>query len=363
MTHHTYIAHNPGPMFAQNPGRAGLLIATLLLFSACRVESVAPGGEATVSRSSTEAPSGELWVYTSMYRQVIDALEPLMKQRLPNVTIHWYQAGSEKVASRLEAEAAAGAVRADLIATSDPFLYERLKREGSLLPYASPHALRIPRELLDLDAHYAAARISTMVLVHRRGLAQPPKTFAELAEPRWRGKVAIGDPLTSGTAFTWSVFIEGRYGAGFFERLRSNEVVVAGGNAAVLQKVEGGEAEVGVLLLENALAAEARGSPVQHTYPEDGAVLIPGPLAIFKSTRNPAAAKAFVDVVLSPEGQRIIVERGDMHAVDPRLPGPRQESGLEGLMPRSQHWSADLLERGVSKGDQVKATFTKAFAP
>ena len=316
-----------------------------------------------MAASNADAPSGELWVYTSMYRQVIDALDPLLKERLPDVTIHWYQAGSEKVASRLEAERAAGAIRADLIATSDPFLYERLKREGALLPYASTHALRIPRELLDLDAHYAAARISTMVLVHRSDLANPPSRFAELAQPEWRGRVAIGDPLTSGTAFTWSVFMEGRYGAEFFERLRANEVVVAGGNAAVLQKVEGGEAEVGVLLLENALAAEARGSPIRHAYPEDGAVLIPGPLAIFKTTRNPVAAKAFVDVLLSPEGQRIIVERGDMHAVDPRLPGPRREAGLETLMPRAQPWSAALLDRGVTQGDHVKTTFTRAFSP
>ncbi len=350
-------------MSANHPSRAGLLLAALFFLSACRVESVAPGGAQPAPAASTDAPSGELWIYTSMYRQVIDALDPLLKERLPGVTFHWYQAGSEKVASRLEAERAAGAIRADVIATSDPFLYERLKREGSLLPYASPHALRIPRELLDLDAHYAAARLSTMVLVHRRDLSDPPTRFAELAEPTWRGKVAIGDPLTSGTAFTWSVFMESRYGSGFFERLRSNHVVVAGGNAAVLQKVEGGEAEVGVLLLENALAAKARGSPIEHAYPEDGAVLIPGPLAIFKSTRNPAAAKAFVDVLLSSEGQRIIVERGDMHAVDPRLPGPRSEAGLSTLMPRAQPWSDTLLDRGVTRGDQVKTSFTRAFSP
>jgi iron(III) transport system substrate-binding protein len=110
------------------------------------------------------------------------------------------------VASRLEAERAAGAVRADVLATSDPFLYERLAREGSFLRYASPNVLRVTRSLMDLDARYAAVRLSTRVLVHRQG-ASPPAPFADLVDERWKGRAAVGDPLTSGTAFTWAVFM------------------------------------------------------------------------------------------------------------------------------------------------------------
>lgn len=340
--------------------RAGLASALVLLAS-CRIESAAPsGGPAALAREG--APSGDVWVYTSMYQHVLDALEPLLKEKLPGVQVHWYQAGSEKVASRLEAERAAGAVRADVLATSDPFLYERLSREGSFLRYASPNVLRVPRSLLELDAHYAAVRLSTMVLVHRKGGSPPPASFAELVGERWKGRAAVGDPLTSGTAFTWAVFIQSKYGDTFFTRLREKGAIVAGGNAAVLQKVESGEADAGVLLLENALAAKGRGSPIEIVWPEDGAVVIPGPVAISSSTRNAVAAKAFVDLLLSPEGQRIIVEKGDMHAVDPRLEGPRGEPGLEALMTRSQPWSPALVELGLTRGGAIKETFSKAFS-
>jgi iron(III) transport system substrate-binding protein len=297
-----------------------------------------------------------------MYRHVLDAFEPLLKEKLPQVQVHWYQAGSEKVASRLEAERAAGAVRADVIATSDPFFYERLAREGAFTRYASPNVLRVPRSLIEPDARYAAARLATMVLVHRKGAEAPPASFVDLASERWKGRVALGDPLTSGTAFTWAVFVQAKYGDGFFEKLRERGAFVAGGNAAVLQKVESGEADAGVLLLENALAARARGSPIEFVWPEDGAVVIPGPVAIFKTTRNPVAAKALVDVLLSPEGQRIIIEKGDMHAVDPRLPGPRGEPGLEPLMSRAQPWSPELIERGLTRGGDIKELFSRAFS-
>lgn len=340
--------------------RAGLACALVLLV-ACRIESAAPS-DAPAATAREGAPSGEVWVYTSMYRHVLDALDPLLKEKLPQVQVHWYQAGSEKVASRLEAERAAGAVRADVLATSDPFLYERLTREGVFARYASPNVLRVPRSLLELDGRYAAARLSTMVLVHRKGAEAPPASFADLASERWKGRAALGDPLTSGTAFTWAVFVQEKYGEAFFEKLRERGAFVAGGNAAVLQKVESGEADAGVLLLENALAAQARGSPIAFVWPEDGAVVIPGPVAIFQTTRNPVAAKAFVDVLLSPEGQRIIVEKGDMHAVDPRLPGPRGEPGLEPLMSRTQPWSPELVERGLTRGGAIKELFSRAFS-
>jgi iron(III) transport system substrate-binding protein len=340
--------------------RAGL-VSVLVLLASCRIESAAPA-DAPASTAREGAPSGDVWVYTSMYQHVLDALDPLLKEKLPNVQVHWYQAGSEKVASRLEAERAAGAVRSDVLATSDPFLYERLAREGAFLRYASPNVLRVPRSLLELDARYAAMRLSTMVLVHRQGAPPPPSSFADLGGEGWKGRAAIGDPFTSGTAFTWAVFIQSKYGEVFFEHLRAKGVTVAGGNAAVLQKVESGEVDVGVLLLENALAAKARGSPIEIVWPEDGAVVIPGPVAIFNTTRNAVAAKALVDLLLSPEGQRIIVEKGDMNAVDPRLEGPRGEPGLEALMSRSQPWTPALVELGLTRGATIKEAFGKAFS-
>ncbi len=336
-----------------------IALLTALLLAGCRIESAAPSqGPAA---SSTEAPSGEVWVYTSMYRHVLDALDPVLKAQAPGVTVHWYQAGSEKVASRLEAELAAGGTQCDVLVTSDPFLYQRFKQEQRWLRYVSPNGVRTPRALVDPDGHFAAVRLSTMVLVKRAGV-DAPASFAALADTPFKGDVALGDPLTSGTAYTWAVLLGRRYGAGYFARLRANEARVAGGNAAVLQKLEGGEAKVGVLLLENALAARAKGSAVEVVWPSDGAVPVPGYAGIMASSRNPAAARAVVDVLLSPKGQELISTLGDMHAVDPRRPGPRDEGGLEALLAKSQPWDEGVLDYGLSDGARVKADFAKAFA-
>jgi iron(III) transport system substrate-binding protein len=329
-----------------------------LALAACRIETAAPGGSATGVSGATA--SGEVWVYTSIYHPVLDALDPLIRRALPEVKVRWYQAGSEKVANRLDAELAAGGTPADLLLTSDPFLYERLKRDGALLRYASPNALRTPRALMDLDGHYTACRVSTMVLAYRSDVGDPPQRFRDLTDPRWRGEVALGDPLTSGTAFTWALAMEREYGESFFDELRANGAVVAGGNAAVMQKIESGEARVGVLLLENSLAGRASGG-IQFSWPSDGAVAIPGPIAVFRFSRNAAAAKALYDFLLSPEAQALIVSAGDMHSVDPRLPGPRGERGLDDLLAASRPWDEGFIRQGVDRGAAVKAAFARAF--
>ncbi len=339
--------------------RTPLFLLWLVALAGCRIETASPR-PAEGAPGEGEHPRGEVWVYTSMYRPVLEALEPALKAELPEVTVRWTQGGSEKIAQRLEAELAAGATQADLLVTSDPFLYRRYKDEGRWLPYASSHVLRVPRALVDLDAAYAACRVSTLVLVHRQGTPSP-RRFDALTAPEWRGAVALGDPLTSGTSFTWSVFSYRAHGEGYFQKLRANGAQLAGGNAAVLQKVESGEARVGVLLLENALAARARGSPIEIVYPEDGAVTVPGYVAIFRSSRNRVAARAVYDFLLSPRGQQLIVEAGDMHAADPRWSGPRGEPGLDALLERAQPWTDEVLETGVRDGERIKAAFRRAF--
>lgn len=331
-----------------------------LLLVGCRIETASPG--AAPARAGAPASGGEVWVYTSVYRHVLDALEPQLKEALPGVTVHWFQAGSEKVTAKLEAELAAGGTPCDVLITSDPFLYQRFKEEGRWLRYVSPNGVRTPSRFVDLDGNWAAVRLSTMVLVHRTDVASPPASFAALVEPQWKGEVALGDPLTSGTAFTWAVVMEKALGPDYFAKLRANEARVAGGNAAVLQKLEGGEAKVGVLLLENALAAKAKGSPIEIAWPADGAVVVPGYAGILATSQHPEVAKALIDALLSPKGQQIIAAQGDMHAVDPRVGGPRGVLSLDELVRRSAPWDEATLTRGLHEGARVKAAFSEAFS-
>ncbi len=303
-------------------------ISVAVLAAGCRVEFGARGeredaGEGHVVR-----------VYTSIYKEVIDALEPALERRLaatsPGTRVEWFQSGSEKVATRLDAEFASGGSPCDLLLTSDPGYYARLKDDGRLVPYVSPAALKQPRSFVDPDGAWAVARLSTMVIGVSPKAERRPETFGELATGPWR--VTIGDPLSSGTYLSTVSALSGSIGWDWFRRLKAKGTVASGGNASVLQRLENGEAEAGVVLLETLLAAKSRGSGVAIVFPADGGVVVPGPIALLTHARRSEAARAVYDAFLSDDVQRLIVEKGYMHSPDPALPPPTGSPPLERLL-------------------------------
>ena len=330
--------------------RVPIAIALFALVAACRVELGAPkGGEAPVGAGAT------VHIYSSMYKQVIDAVQPVLEARLaktaPGVAVEWFQAGSEKIATRLDTELSGGGSPCDLLLTSDPAYYARLKGEGRIVPYVSPAALKQPRNFVDPDGAWATARVSTMV-IGVAASAKSPDSFAALAKGTWH--VAMGDPLSSGTSYTTVSVLSARYGWDFFRSLKAKGAVVAGGNSNVLQRLETGESDAGWVLLENLLAAKAKGDKIGIVIPADGAVLVPGPIALLEHGRHSEAARAVYDAILSDEVQKAIVEKGLMHSPDPALAPPAGAPTLESMLTKATPPSAEPAEK-------IKASFNEIF--
>jgi iron(III) transport system substrate-binding protein len=336
----------------------GVIAATL----ACRVEVGTPTGPTAV-HTDDATPRGKVVLYTSAYREVTDALGRLAKERLPEVELVVFQGGSEKVASRLDADFAAGRAGADVLLVSDPLLSRRLKATGELLPFVSPWATAIDRRLVDLENAFVAARVSTMAVAYHQQQTPretvPTRLDALLTDGRFAGDVAFGDPLSSGTALFTSVVV-GNGDLSFLGRLRRGGASIGGGNAVVLQKVLSGERRFGVVLLENALLARARGEAVGIVVPDD-AVVIPGDVAILKDTGNPVAARAIVDLILSPAGQALMRgPDGRMHAADPRQAPPDDDvPDLADLLNRRKVAQA-LLETAATQRKKLLSDVERA---
>ncbi|MED5372454.1 MAG: extracellular solute-binding protein [Myxococcota bacterium] len=321
----------------------------LLSLLACRVEF----GQPKVSQES-EGPV-TLWVYTSMYQSVLDELDPLLAEQLPGVQVKWFQSGSEKVAQRLEAEWAAGGSEACILMTSDPFWYQALTERERLRPYVSPRALELDRQWV--TPTYTTARLSTMVLAVHRDLVPSedrPASFAVLQDPRYAGKLSTPDPLSSGTTFTTMAFLQQAYGWEYWEALRANGTVSAGGNSSTLQRLESSERPVGVLLLENLLKAAETGSPAEPIFPEDGAIAIPGPVAITSECASPLQAQAFVDFILSEPAQQAIVG-GYMHSPFPDAAPPKGAPPLGEIALRP--WSPEFTAQVAGDAEAIKERY------
>lgn len=325
--------------------RLSLTLVCAALLASCRVEF----GQPALAKGGAGAQT--VRIYSSMFKQVIEAVEPALLAQAPGVKIEWFQSGSEKIATRLDAELSTGGSPCDLLLTSDPAYYARLKREGRLVPYVSPRALRQPRDLVDPDGAWATARLSVMVLgVAPEALA--PKGFRELARSGLR--IAIGDPLSSGTSFTTVSTLSARYGWDYFRALKKAGAVIAGGNASVLQRLQTGESQAGWVLVENLLSARARGDKIQLVIPADGAVIVPGPVALLEHARHSEAARAVYDALLSEPVQRVLIEKGYLYSPDPALPPPGDLPPLQVLLSHATATSAEPPE-------QIKEKFNSVF--
>ncbi len=346
---------------ARHTTSRSVAIAVLLIAAgaACRVEFGPPGARRSGASERTGLASGEVWIYTSLYRHVVDDLDRSIRERLPGVEPQWFVAGSEKVAARLDGELAAGGSRADLLLTSDPFHYARLASGGALVPYVPPGALRAPREWLDLDGRWFPTRVSTMVLVYNTRLLtadRAPRSFPDLGNEGLSGRVILGDPLASGTFFSTIAFLERRLGWEYFRGLRARGVIATGGNSTVLDRVASGEFSAGACLLENILVAKRKGSPIDYVVPSDGAILVPGPGAILRGGSNPVAAKAIADLLTSPDGEAAIV-RGDMHAPDPAIAPPAGAPPLAELYATAPRWTPELIADVGRRAEEIRTTF------
>ena len=336
-----------GPVFSFLRLFVRPLFGVLLLFSLASCDRLGTSKKPT------------LWIYTSLYKEVIAELNPLLKESFPDASIEWFQGGSETIASKVSAELASGRTKAVLLLTSDPFWYLELKKAGRLLPYESEAAKKLAPSLRDPEHTFVTSRLPLMVMgYHPAALAgvELPKKWTDLTHPRFKSKVAMASPLESGTAFTWVATIQKDSSPQFLQDLRNNDILAAGGNSAVLQRIESKERPLGIILLENLLAAQKKGSPVQVIYPEDGSVPIYSPIAISKSTAQPELAKRVYDWFLSEKAQGIIVKSG-MYSPLSHISAPAGAKPWNELSTRLKAPSQELLAELFSERDQLKSRF------
>lgn len=300
-----------------------LMLVLLLLF----VITGCGGGDKKPAEPPKQAgPSGKLMIYTSMFPDIIEAVKPEMKKAFPNLDIQWFQAGSEQVMAKLAGEIEAKKIQADVLMVSDPGYYITLKEKGLLLKFDAPNRKFVGDKYKDAEGYWTAVRLSYMLMAYNTTKVKPedaPKSFKDLTDPKWKGKISMANPLLSGSILTLSADLAERYGWDYFKALKTNDIKIEGGNTAVQNKLITGEYHVVMIGEENILKMADKGEPLKVAYPTDGAVILPSPIAIFTSTQNPEAAKAVTDWWLSKDGQQAIVTKGWMHSVRDDVPPPK----------------------------------------
>lgn len=276
------------------------------------------GGGDKKAEKKAGGTKGELMVYTSIYPDIIDNMcKPSLAKAFPEMKVNWFQGGTEKVVTKITGEIKAKKIGADVLMVADPSYYLKLDDQKLLLPYKSKEEKNLINDK-DAEGAWYAVRVCNMIIAYNADKLKAedaPKNWTDLADPKWKGKIAMPNPMLSGTAYVAVGALADKYGWEYFDKLKANGLRVEEGNSAIQNKLLTGEYAAAMILEENILKlANTKKEPLKVIYPKDGVVQVPSPIAIFNTTKNPEGAKALVDWWLSKEGQQAVV-KGWMHSV------------------------------------------------
>lgn len=307
---------------------------------------VAIGGVIALSSAAVfaqaKAPSRVL-LYTSVPQELATQFADAFMKKRPDIKVEIYRAGSTEVGAKIAAEREVGGIRADLLWLADAPIYYDLRKRGELFGYVSPEAKAIPADLKDPKGLFTAGRLINMIIAVNTDvmpLKDAPKSWKDF--PDHGKKAVMGNPLYSGSNFvTVAAFVQ-KDGWGWFERARAKGVAIVRGNSEAATALAGKEFGIAMTLDYIVAGLIKKGAPLAIVWPSEGAISVPSPVAIIKGTKNSDGSKAFVDYVLSKEGQEFLVKqevipvRGDVNP-----PAGQPSAKQIKFLPIPYEWAAD----------------------
>lgn len=276
---------------------------------------------------------GVLNLYTSLTVEDMGALNAAFEAKY-GIRIRMWRAASDKVVQRVLAEARGGRHEVDIVETNAPPL-ESLHREGVLQAVRSPVHADLIAPALPAHREWAGSRLNVFVQAYNTQLVRKqdlPKTYADLLDPRWKGKLGIESSDEDWFAVVLGALGEGE-GLKLFRRLvADNGVSVRKGHTLLTNLVASGEVPLALTVYNfTAEQVKRKGAPLDW-FVIPPAVARANGLALTRRAPHPHAALLYYDFVLGDEGQRLMLERGFMPA-SRKLEGPLPFASLRVVDP------------------------------
>src|SRR5262249_42937645 len=263
---------------------------------------------------------GKVIYYTSIDLPLAEKIAKAFEAKFPGVAVRVERSGAERIFQRIGQEYAANIHAVDVVNSSDAAQLIFWKREGMLSPFGPEDvAKHSPVEHRDADGMYASFRVGLCIIAYNTDLVRPeqaPKSFADLLDPKWKGKIVKAHPGYSGTIMTATFQMQRDLGWGYFEKLAKQNVMQVQSSADPPKKLALGERAVMADGNEyNIFQMKEAGGPVEPVYATEGSPLIIGPNGVFKAAPHPSAARLFQAFSLSQEAQQLIIDVGGLRSV------------------------------------------------
>ncbi|MFC4402401.1 ABC transporter substrate-binding protein [Gracilibacillus xinjiangensis] len=283
---------------------AGIVTSALLL-SACGAQS----NEASGSEESLSSDGNTLTVYSAGPGGLAENIQEAFEEET-GIEIEMFQSTTGKILSRLEAEA--NNPVADVVVLASVPSMEGLKSEGKLQAYESSNDDLVNPEWSDPDKFYYSYSAAALgVAYNTNQIDSLNADWNEFSKPEWKGRVAMPDPTSSGSAvdFLYGLTNANEDGWDTIQSWMDNDLLIAGANKEALNSVITGDNDVVVSAVDYmAYKAKDSGEPVDIYYPESGTVISPRAAAILADAANVESAQKYIDFLLSDTAQQLVAD-------------------------------------------------------
>ena len=251
---------------------------------------------------------GEVSLYTSLGTEDVAALAAVFEKKY-GIKIKLWRASSEKILQRIVTEAQGGRNDFDVVETISPEL-ESLSREKLLQPVNSAFHADLLAQALPTHKEWASTRLNLFTQAYNTRLIRKedlPKTFEELAQPKWKGKLGIEADDPQWLAAVAMEIGEAKALQIFRDIARNNGFSVRKGHTLLTNLVASGEVPLALTVYNYRVEQmKNKGAPIDW-FTIGPAIALPSGIGVSRAAPHPNAALLFYDFMLS-EGQAILAK-------------------------------------------------------
>jgi iron(III) transport system substrate-binding protein len=289
-----------------------MMIATVAILSVLVTWSLATplhGASDTVIEGAKK--EGQVVFYASMEAQAAQRVSAGFEKKYPFVKVNATRIGSERMATRLVAEAQSRKVQADVVSQSG-FDFHGVLQKGVFDIYNSPERAGLPAEYKDDKGLWTMNAATLNVIGYNTRLvpaANVPKSFWDLADPKWKGQLLMDENESKWMAGMMTYYGEAKV-VDLLRKLATQEIQFRVGHTLIQTLAAAGERPVVVVAFANGVERLKRDRAPIDWVAADPIIGLTFGLGLAKDAPHPNAAKLLIDYLLSKEGQEIIADVG-----------------------------------------------------
>jgi iron(III) transport system substrate-binding protein len=262
-----------------------------------------------------------------MHREILQAFQA----RYPFLKAEAIHLGGPTLAQRFYADKERGMEAADVFSSGLTEVYPDLRGRGYLARIDNlPHWPAHPAWAKDPNGTYVFFHGIKHVIIYNTTSVkedEAPRSYAELAQPRWKDRVALVDPDTGGAGVYFARFAAQHKDLGFdwLQKIRANGALLTYQTGQLMETVTSGRRPIGLGRDVEVVEAQRSGAPLQYVVADEGFSYQFTTASVNNRAPHPYAARLFVDWLMSEEAKQVMRRGG--YGVPA---GSRQEMEAEG---------------------------------